>query len=145
MRLSFGNLGGTIMFRNTPVLNFKFYRGALKVLTPLVPHESKLLPPEFYLMKNSEALYSFLEDQVTPCTRIGIDEELKKTPIQYYNPERMLRYSHGISVENRYWISQDDDISCWEGSPLEGIGIKPETDYYNLEWVKCLPPNSMIL
>lgn len=126
------NLGGTLYWRNYPVVEFKFNCGML-VEAEQLTDDKGLLPFEITEHGLWDGLEMFIMDRPTPDGRIGIHEKLKETPIQYYNVERMLRYCHAQSVHDCYWIKQDNDISCWIGSPLEGIGVKPNERYEDLE------------
>lgn len=126
-----GNLGGILYYKETPLLKFKFEYG-VPMEYELLTDELNLLPFDFKFHDLYDGLLLFFGDRPTPDTRIGIHEVLKETPIQYYNIERMIRYNHGQSIHDCFWIEQDDDISCWKGSPLEGIGVKPNTDWNNI-------------
>lgn len=132
---SVGNMGGVLYWKDTPLIEFKFKRGMLMNIEKLTDDKG-LLPFEITEHGLEDGLEMFIVERPTPDTRIGIHEELKKTPIQYYNVERMLRYCHAQSVHDCYWIKQDDDVFCWDGSPLEGIGIKPNDKYDYLETAK---------
>ena len=126
-----GRLGGILYNKDIPVLEFKF-DGGYPIEYKLLVDDIRLLPFDFQFNDLFDGLMSFFGDRCTPDTRIGIHEGLAKTPIQYYNVERMLRYCHAQSIHDCYWIEQDDDISCWKGSPLEGIGIPPNKDWNNI-------------
>ena len=124
-----GRLGGVLYYKDIPVLNFKFdggYPVKYEVLN------DKYLPFELKLFGVFDGLISFFDDRCTPDTRIGIHELISKTPIQFYDKERLLRYCHGQCIHDCFWIEQDDDISCWKGSPLEGIGVASNTDWNNI-------------
>lgn len=141
---SVGNIGGTIFNINTPIINFKCEKGSV-VSIEMLRDEKGLLPIEFWIKPPKTALLEFLIDQVTPETRIGIDEELSKTPVQYYDVERLLRYSHGYNIDTTFWIKQDNDIRCWEGTELEDIGIEPINSFFDLELIKRLPATSVLI
>ena len=141
---SVGNMGGTIFNINTPIINFKCEKGSV-VSIEILKNEKSLLPVEFWMKSPKTALLEFLTDQVTPETRIGIDEELTKTPVQYYDVERLLRYSHGYSVDATFWIRQDNDVRCWEGTELEGVGIEPINSFFELDLIKRLPDTSVLI
>ena len=126
------NLGGTLYWRNYPVVKFKF-NGGMLIEAEQLTDDKGLLPFEITEHGLWDCLVMLITARPTPDGRIGIHEKLKETPIQYYNVERMLRYCHAQSVHDCYWIKQDNDISCWIGSPLEGIGIKPNERYEDLE------------
>lgn len=126
-----GNLGGILYYKDKPLIKFKFMSGMLVDYEPLV-EGLQFMPHDIYRNGITNGLYEFFIDRPTPDTRQGIHEQLKETPIQYYHVERMLRYCHAQSIHDCYWIEQDDDVSCWVGSPLEGIGIKPNKDWNNI-------------
>ena len=129
---SAGGLGGILFKENVPIIEFKYKSGML-VYTKMLTDDKRYIPFEFISLGIDDGLDEWIMDRPTPDMRIGIHEKLKETPIQYYNVERMLRYCHAQSVHDCYWIKQDNDISCWIGSPLEGIGIKPNERYEDLE------------
>lgn len=128
---SLGNFGGILYKKNIPLLSFKFKSGMLIDVQQIVEDDSQL-PFEMKHFGLYDGTESFFSDRPTPHTRIGIDETLAKTPIQYYNAERMLRYNHAQCIDDVYWVKQDNDIKCWIGSPLEGIGVKPNDLWENL-------------
>ena len=132
---SAGELGGVLFKENVPIIEFKYKSGML-VYTKMLTDDKRYIPFEFISLGIDDGLDMFIMDRPTPDGRIGIHEKIKETPIQYYNVERMLRYCHAQSVHDCYWIKQDNDISCWIGSPLEGIGIKPNERYEDLESAK---------
>lgn len=109
---SVGNLGGVLYYDDTPIVRFKFIRGYLEEYQLL---SNSLLPFEIRDgIVNGDRLTRFFEARITPDTRIGINEELAKTPIKYYHPERIIRYSSGKCIHDHYWLECDDDNSCWE-------------------------------
>lgn len=113
MRLKVGNLGGTIYFDSIPLVRFKFIKGSL-VFSELL-NTNHVLPFEFEDMGiNEESIIKFFDERITPDTRIGIHERLKETPIEYYYPERIIRYSSGRCIHDRYWLECDDDEACWQ-------------------------------
>lgn len=128
---SIGNLGGVLYYKETPLLRFKFEYGT-PMEYELLTDELNLLPFDFKFHDLYDGLLLFFGDRPTPETRIGFNEELKKTPIQYYNVERLLRYNHAQCIHDCFWIEQDNDNRCWDGSPLEGIGVAPNTDWNNI-------------
>ena len=141
---SLGNMGGILLFRDLPVLMFKYRNGVLLSLNMLTEDLSEL-PVEFRVKPPHEALTEFLIDQVTPDTRYDIDEELAKSPIQYYDVERMLRYSYGFNIDSLHWIRQDEDISCWDGTALEGKGVEPISTFYDLPVIRKVSKDSVLL
>lgn len=40
--------------------------------------------------------------------------ELRSVGIPYYNPDALLRYNHGVSFEDDYWINFDDEKKTFE-------------------------------
>lgn len=98
----------------------------------LLTDDVDLLPSDFKFHDLYHGLLLFFGNRPTSDTKLAIHEDLKNTPIQYYNIERLIRYNHGWSIHDCFWIEQDDDISCWKGSPLEGIGVAPNTDWSNI-------------
>lgn len=128
---SIGNFGGTLYFKEVPIAKFKFDRGSLEYVT-LLTDDKKVLPTLINLYGPEKGITMFFEDRCTPETRIGLAEELANTPIQYYSVERLLRWNHAQLAHDRYWVKQDTDKRCWEGSSLEGVGVKPNMVYNDL-------------
>lgn len=127
-----GQFGGILYFKDIPVLKFKF-KGGYPVEYELVG-DKRFLPADFELNGYDlfRGLVSFFSDRCTPDTRIGIHETLAATPIKYYHVERMLRYNHAQCIHDCFWVEQDNDNSCWDGTELEGIGVKPNKDWNNI-------------
>ena len=133
---SLGNIGGILYNKDTPIIEFKCERGQIKILKMLTD-DLRILPIEFTTRATQRiALTEFLFDQVTPETRIGYNEVLASLPVQYYDVERMLRWFHGYMFGYPYWIKQDDDVTCWEDSPIEGIGVTPVENYASIPYNK---------
>lgn len=126
-----GRLGGILYHKDVPILRFKC-NGCYPMYYELLSDNTAIYPVEFLNNDINDGIVEFFIDRCTPDTRQNINEVLKETPIQYYNVERILRYCHAQSIHDCYWIEQDDDVSCWKGSPLEGIGIAPNTDWNNI-------------
>lgn len=128
---SVGNLGGILYNKETPILRFKFVKGVLRECEAFTDNMN-LMPFDIVRHGLWEGVVEFFSDRCTPDTRQGIHETLKETPMQYYHPERMLRYCHAQCIHDNYWIEQDDDNTCWIGSPIEGVGVKPNKDWHNI-------------
>lgn len=61
----------------------------------LLTDNLNLLPFEFKFHDLYDGLILFFIDRPTPDTRIGIHEELKETPIQYYDVDTFnIMYIH---------------------------------------------------
>lgn len=111
MKFNLGNLGGTIMYKNEPIVSFKFERDMLKELT-VINKDVRPIPFEFNQgWYNEYGLRSFFYYRITPPTRSGIDEALAKSPIKYYSPERMIRYNSGRCIHDPFWLKCDDDYT----------------------------------
>ena len=115
-KFSLGNLGGTLYFSDVPLFRFKFIRDYLVSIEMIVSREDKRLPIEFEINKlsDNEKLHVFFEDRTTPETRYGVQESMRNSPIKYYYPERIIRYSNGRSVQDPYWLECDNDETCWK-------------------------------
>lgn len=116
MKFSLGNLGGILYYKDTPLLQFKFRRDVLESLNMLVDRNDPRLPVEFIINKvpDDTKLHIFFEDRTTPETRIGLDDMMKQTVVQYYYPERIIRYSGGKCIHDQFHLVCDDDDSCWK-------------------------------
>ena len=109
-----GNLGGTLYYEDTPIMRFKFIRGALQSYEVLCNNRN-MLPYECIRDGvGTDSIIKFFEARITPETRIGFNALLATTPIKYYHPERIIRYQSGKCIHDRYWLECDDDNSCWD-------------------------------
>jgi len=52
-------------------------------------------------------LLLYLKDRLPPETRIGLQWYLKAAGIPYYDPERIIKYSHGYNVSDKECIQLD--------------------------------------
>lgn len=95
------------------LISFKFVRGSLKTAEFI---SRELLPFEFDGLERvtEKSLIDWFDARITPETRIGIHEALAQTPIEYYHPERMIRYGDGKCTHDWCWVKCDDDRTCWE-------------------------------
>ena len=114
MKFSVGNLGGTLYKGSVPICEFKFERGQLRYVEVLT--SDKALIPVDCLHKGftGDSLINFFFFRTTPATRRGIDAYLAMTPVQFYYPERIIRYSEGKCIDDDYWLKCDDDKICWD-------------------------------
>ena len=97
---SFGNLCGTVMEGDTECIDFEFSRGELKKIN--VKKKPALF--EFDNMPVEKALLYFLDDRVVPETRIGLQEYLDRAGLGTFNFERIIRYTKGRDITDKYWI-----------------------------------------
>ena len=109
------NLGGTIYYRDELVVTFKFERDHLKYVGELNKSCSRL-PYEFIGEDKAteHLLRCFFDARIVQETRIGLSEALAKTKIQYYYPERIIRYQSGRCIHDEFWTMCDDDETCWK-------------------------------
>jgi hypothetical protein len=110
--ISVGNLGGTLYKEDIPIIKFKFIRNSLNELE-VYTRDRKVVPFEFWNEVNEYQIIKFFDERITPDTRQGLNESLAQTPIKYYYPERIIRYSTGHCIHDRYWLECDDDDTCW--------------------------------
>lgn len=52
---------------------------------------------------------NFVEDRVMPPTRFDCKEVLEKIGLPTYDAIEILRYNHGLSVEDEIWIRFDNE------------------------------------
>ena len=104
---SLGNLKGTIMYENIPLVKFE-YDGGMFVDAELLCYDKTILPFDFVdFVVNEDRVTTFFEERVTPDTRINIDIELKKYGLYPYNPETLIRYQNGRCFDDDYWVKFD--------------------------------------
>lgn len=107
-----GNLGGTVMFRDIPILSFKFVDDMLESCQLL---SDKYLPFEFADHKIDEYLIRlFWDSRIVPETRIGLKEDLEDMGLPYYIPECIIRIQNGRTYGDSFWLMCDNDNKCWE-------------------------------
>lgn len=109
------NLGGTIMWEDEPLVDFTIQRGEVTVCN-VIGNQSAYLPVEYCAMKSKEAAtLLFLEDPVTPITRIGLDKDLKEAGMKYYDPTTLIRYNKGRNASDHYWVRTADNAAmCYK-------------------------------
>lgn len=105
---SFGDLQGTIMKKDIPIVSFRFDGGILQDFKILVSDRS-MLPYTYLLCDGDDYLATelFMDDRVVPETRQGLTRELHTVGIPYYDPVLLIKYNKGISIEDDYWIKSD--------------------------------------
>lgn len=100
--MEFGTFSGCIMKEDLALVEFSMEKG---VVTECRILEEEQVPYEYRICKNPrKATWFFLEDRVVPSTRIGINEDVKRVGLPYYDPTLLLKYNHGYSVTDLYWI-----------------------------------------
>lgn len=113
MMFRLGNLGGTLYHSDTPIFKFKYIRDCLKELTILC-NDMTMYPAVMYLYGIEDStIRRFFEDRTTPASRQGLDEDLAGSPVEYYYPERIIRYSNGNCIHDCYHLVCDNDTTCW--------------------------------
>ena len=116
--LNFGNLGGVIYSGKTPICRFKYFKGEVDELVTL-DMSAKPLPFEFIGRQRitSYDLYNFFDARITPETRIGLEDEMSKAGLSYYDPEALIRVSGGKCIHDCYTIDCDNDDSWLQRHP----------------------------
>ncbi len=105
----FTNLSGTIMWKDEQLVNFAIRYGEV-IDCDIIAYHSCHLPFEFRVKAPKErAVLLFLEDRVTPSTRIDLQRDLRLSGLDYYDPTTILRYNKGWNVSDYYWVRTDDD------------------------------------
>ena len=123
----FTNLSGTIMWKDEPLVNFIIERGEV-TKCEIVAERRSHLPFEFQIgTSNERAVLLFLEDRVTPSTRIGLQKDLQLSGLGYYDPTTILRYNKGWNVSDFYWVMTDDD------SDMTFAGVKELAHKHHIE------------
>lgn len=110
--ISIGNLGGTLLYNDIPIIRFKFIRNHLQELEVYCT-DKKVIPFEFFNGVTEQSIIKFFDERITPETRQGLNETLSNTEIHYYYPERIIRYSKGICIHDKYHLECDSDNTCW--------------------------------
>ncbi len=106
MAITFDNLSGIVCNGDIELVKFEFVNGLLNYVEKYNV-EDKLFPFELRGCNETSIrhlLILFLTGRATSSNRQDIHRELIDTPIQYWNPERMIRYNKGISVNDSYWV-----------------------------------------
>lgn len=107
------NLSGTLMRRNDCLVRFTvqdYFVTSCEILTDV-----KKCPVEFLWARTKEdALKLYLKDRLPPETRIGLSMTLQAAGIPYYDPEKIIKYSHGYNVSDKEWIQIDGENYTFE-------------------------------
>ncbi len=100
---NFHSMKGYIMKKDRPIVRFR-YEGGILVDAEVIA--DRIYLPIEYKCKVSDrtATEIFMDDRVVPDTRQGLLPELKKIGIDHYDPESLIRYNKGVSIEDDYWI-----------------------------------------
>lgn len=100
----YDSFSGKVYEKNIPLLQFEVKNGKpifIKYLNPNL----RIFPIQFKLYKTKEeALMAFLEDRLVPETRQNIREILHEMGLLYYDPIGIIRYNHGLQVDDTFWI-----------------------------------------
>ena len=107
---SFGNLTGTFMKKDSPQIEFRFRRGELVEFSVINKPDSY----EFRYAPEEKAFLLMMSDRLVPDTRIGIQKDLEKVGIPYYDPQLILEYTHGFSITDDYWIKLSGEDITWD-------------------------------
>ena len=105
---SIRNLSGILMKKDVCRVKFvieDYVVEACEILTDI-----DKCPIEFLWAKTKEdALLSYLEDRLPPETRTGLQWYLLAAGIPYYDPEQIIKYSHGYNVSDMEWIQLEGE------------------------------------
>lgn len=105
------NLDGTIMFENTEEVNFTIVRGEVKKVDIV----GDFLPIEFRVCKDkAHALLLYLDEVVVPETRIGLQSELAKHDIPYFDMDTILQHFNGYSIHSHHWLRFSEGPQTWD-------------------------------
>ena len=104
------NLSGTLMLGKERCFHFVIINDYCTEFTPIMKDTSKYPygcdPKEFpNYMSN---LVIFFYDRSTPPTRQGLQKELEKAGMPYYDMSKIIRYQKGRSVSDPFWVLCDD-------------------------------------
>ena len=127
---NFGNIGGTLMYSDTPLCKFKFINGFLDKQSIVVLSDNEKLMPIYMSSYTDESGWSaYLNDQIAPRHRYRLLEDLAEyTPIREYIPEQLLRWSYCRNCANHWWVQVDDDLTCWADWQLPEV-----KKYFNIK------------
>ena len=100
-RFELGDLAGTIMKKDRPVLKFAFSNGVLCYKEVIDP---ALLPFDMLDEVCQRTIENFFYYRATPLSRQGLDESLKAygIPAEY---EAMIRAGNGRCAHDSYWLA----------------------------------------
>lgn len=111
---SIRNLSGVLMRKDIPLVKFSVEDYVVTECEILTGIEN--CPVEFRWAKTSEqALLLYLEDRLPPETRIGLHKTLIAAGMPYYDPEKIIKYSHGYNVSDKEWIQLDGENYSFNG------------------------------
>lgn len=99
-----GNLSGTLMLNDIPILRFSFEKGML-LEYELLCEDSRLLPLEFKDKKvTEERIRLFWEARITPDSRQHLKECMLKNNFQCYDAEQLIKHQKGRCIDDQYWL-----------------------------------------
>lgn len=114
-----GNLGGSLNIATRPLIDFKFENDKLVSCKVLSTYG---LPYEFVSGNCDEnMLRCFFNARIVPKERFKLSEDLRAAGIEFYIPERIIRYQNGKSIIDQYWLSPDTDDTCWREGYVESL------------------------
>jgi len=100
---NFHSLCGYVMKDDKPLVWFQYEAGTLVQVKIIADRDD--LPIEYKCkVSDLRATELFMDDRVIPASRQRLMPELEKIGINYYDPEQLIRYNKGVSVEDHYWI-----------------------------------------
>lgn len=124
------NLSGVLMRRNDKLVTFKIEDYSVVSCELLTDREN--CPVDFTWAKKENAIILYLKDRLPPETRTGLQETLKAAGIPYYDPEYILKYSHGYNVSDQEWIQLDGENYSFE--EIEERALRESKRlYYNMK------------
>ena len=100
-RFELGNLSGTLMKNDKPVLRFSFNDGVLRDKEIIDP---TLLPFDMLDEVCQRTIENFFYYRATPLSRQRLDESLEEynIPAEY---EAMIRAGQGRCAHEKYWLA----------------------------------------
>lgn len=115
---------GTLMNRNVPIGEVYIAENDVATID-LYDVPSNLLPFELRYNRHGnldQAFWDFLTERVTPRSRQGIVDDLRRIGYQKYNVVAITLATYGRDCNDTFWIRYDHGAQTWEAVWVE-IGV----------------------
>ena len=108
-------LKGTLMLKDTPLLEFHIIEGITDYCKLIEPDINKY---PYALFRHPEEiddnLPEYFLERLTPMSRQGLFEDLKKIGMNGYDPTKLLKYQNASCAHDCYWVRFKHGVQTWE-------------------------------
>lgn len=106
---------GTLMHKNVPLCEFEMLDGFIVDYREIC-QDAREFPIEMHLAKTPQwGLSVFLNDRVVPSSRQGLEKDLARIGMKYYDVSELTKRQNASSCEDDYWVRFETEGSqSWE-------------------------------